>query len=705
MQQSKRRTRAAVTVVVATVVTAAVSATGASAQAATGRLTFTTTPLTFTVTVGPADHRVTCAVDGDLRVPSTATAANPAPSLLMTNGFGGDKNGTGPNGNGAYAARFAELGYVTLSYTGLGFGNSSGCNIYTDDPAFDGQAGSQLVSFLGGAPGIAKDANGAAVAIPGLVRADAVAHDGVHHDNDPRVGMIGGSYGGEIQFAVASVDPRVDALAPIYTWNDLNYSLNPNNTALTGGVQAATPGVAKYQWDSLFFGLGLADPVLHPVLQADPSACEHNRVEICQANAEQDTQGFPSPGSAAFYHSVSVASYLPKIKIPVLLSQGENDTLFDLQEAIANYRGLQAQGNTVRMVWQSWGHSGGTPVAGELDPGTLAAGSGTLDQTVQGRIFIDWFAHWLRDSPTDLGPGVRYFRDYAYAKPAAGAPAAVALAAASAAYAAAPDYPVGTSSPLFLSAGNALVPARSAVQAGNATLVRTTDVSSYSETSALGALAPQYDTPGTFGAWTSVPLTADTDVAGVPALDVRLASNPPPGLVGGSATQPTLIAKLYDLDPTGGKTLVRNLVSPMRIPDTSKPIHIELPGIVHRFVAGHRLQLVLATGDSAYVGSKFAYSITVTDDPAAPNTLSIPLAATTAEVALPARPAKAATGGGPTPVRAGGVAPKRKAPARRPPTATQPTRTLAFTGLQGALPVAAVLLLGAAATLRRRRQT
>lgn len=40
-------------------------------------------------------------------------------------GFGGDRHGTGPNGNGSYAARFAEQGYVTLSYSGLGFGGSS----------------------------------------------------------------------------------------------------------------------------------------------------------------------------------------------------------------------------------------------------------------------------------------------------------------------------------------------------------------------------------------------------------------------------------------------------------------------------------------------------------------------------------------------------------------------------------------------------
>jgi hypothetical protein len=102
-------------------------------------------------------------------VPEGVTPAAPAPgAVLATNGFGGDKDATGPNGNGSYAARFAEQGYVTLSYSGLGFGGS-GCDIFVDDPAYDGQAGSQLVSFLGGAPGIATR-DGAPYDTAGLVR-------------------------------------------------------------------------------------------------------------------------------------------------------------------------------------------------------------------------------------------------------------------------------------------------------------------------------------------------------------------------------------------------------------------------------------------------------------------------------------------------------------------------------------------------------
>ena len=70
--------------------------------------------------------------------------------------------------------------------------------------------------------------------------------------------MIGGSYGGQIQYAVASLDSRLDAIVPIITWNDLSYSLAPNNTDLSSGVTYRTPGVAKKEWIDLFFGAGIA---------------------------------------------------------------------------------------------------------------------------------------------------------------------------------------------------------------------------------------------------------------------------------------------------------------------------------------------------------------------------------------------------------------------------------------------------------------
>lgn len=106
------------------------------------------TTLHFRVVVGPNNEQ-TCDVVGDLYRPSAATRANTAPAILTTNGFGGSKDDQAYLGQAG-----AERGYVVLSYSGLGFGGS-GCKISLDDPDWDGKAGSQLVSFLGGAKGVA----------------------------------------------------------------------------------------------------------------------------------------------------------------------------------------------------------------------------------------------------------------------------------------------------------------------------------------------------------------------------------------------------------------------------------------------------------------------------------------------------------------------------------------------------------------------
>src|SRR3954452_1791203 len=189
--------------------------------------------LHFDTTVGPAGDQH-CDVVGDLYKPTTATAAHPAPAILTTNGFGGSKDDQKDLGELA-----AKRGYVVLSYSGLGFGGS-GCKITLDDRDYDGKAGSQLVTFLGGGQAAT---DGTKV---DYVRLDATGSDGKHHAFDPRVGMVGGSYGGQIQFAIAGIDPRVDTIIPIITWNDLSYSLAPNNTSFDHGVTYQTPGIEKF---------------------------------------------------------------------------------------------------------------------------------------------------------------------------------------------------------------------------------------------------------------------------------------------------------------------------------------------------------------------------------------------------------------------------------------------------------------------------
>ncbi|MDQ6648628.1 MAG: CocE/NonD family hydrolase, partial [Actinomycetota bacterium] len=391
------------------------------------------TTLHFRVATGPDDRL--CDVVGDLYVPADVTADRPGPAILATNGFGGSKN------DQAYiATAFTQHGYVVLSYSGLGFGGS-GCPITDDNPAYDGKAAKQLVSFLGGAPGIAfttfNPAAGWSGPVPSPpVRKDTTAHDGTTgKDNpfDPRVGMIGGSYGGQIQFAAASVDPRIDTIIPLITWNDLPYSLAPGNGGVTPeSLAPGQPGVQKRQWDEFFFALGAAavaqqqggNPLVPPHLE--DATCPGFQPQTCDAQLT-GTRGYLDPPATAYFHGSSVSSYLDKITIPTLLGQGEADSLFDLQEATANYLQLKARGVPAKMMWQSWGHSRIGPAKGE-NVNALDSGDATpLLSTYQGAIFGAWFDYYLKGVGAKPSTSFDYFRPWAYTGPAGGA-ASVAAA-------------------------------------------------------------------------------------------------------------------------------------------------------------------------------------------------------------------------------------------------------------------------------------
>src|SRR4051794_12303377 len=227
---------------------------------------YTVQTLHFKVTAGPEG---TCDIVGDLYTPTSASSTNRVPAILTTNGFGGSKDDQA--GIGRY---FASNGYAVLSYSGLGFGGSA-CKITLDDPDTDGAAASQLIGYLGGDDGIAYADAAHTQPVPalGVVQLDPKDHDGLHRADDPRVGMIGGSYGGQIQFAAAAVDARLDTIVPMITWNDLTYSLAPNNTDQLAGstprVSTNTPGAAKLFWAAGFSAEGVADGLQDA--QGDPN--------------------------------------------------------------------------------------------------------------------------------------------------------------------------------------------------------------------------------------------------------------------------------------------------------------------------------------------------------------------------------------------------------------------------------------------------
>jgi predicted acyl esterase len=574
----------------------AVAAAPAADAAAPG---YSVQTLHFAVTIGP-DNAQHCDVVGDLYTPAAANPQRPVPAVLTTNGFGGSKDD-----QAGIAKALAVRGYEVLSYSGLGFGGS-GCKITLDDPSYDGKAASQLVSYLGGAPGIAYTDAAHTAPAPRLqvVEHDAVDHTGQARRYDPRVGMIGGSYGGEIQFAAADVDPRVDTIVPLITWNDLAYSIDPNNATQVRGVTTAVPGTTKLVWGVAFSAEGVVDGVQGA--PNDPSRmapCPNFADFVCPALVTAGSTGYFQPDTVAAFRHASVTSYMKRIRIPVLLIQGEKDTLFNLNEAIATYQALRAQGTPVKMIWQSWGHSDSAPAPGEIDLNNPDPST----QYETARV-LNWFAHYLKDASVGTGPQFSYFREWiSYHGNAAPA------------YATSSSFPVGSPDVFRLSGSGDLVNAASAVQPGSQSFATPPAgaPSSINPVDVLSGYAQQFgsglgDAPGTYASWTSAPLANRVDVAGEPVFTAQLQA---PTLAASSNAGPggdlVLFVKLEDVAPDGSATMIHGLEAPIRVADVSKPIKITLPAIVHRFAPAHQIRLVVAGGSENYRGGLVPTPVTI----------------------------------------------------------------------------------------------
>jgi pimeloyl-ACP methyl ester carboxylesterase len=569
------------------------------------------------VHVGPR-QATKCNVIADLYKPNGASRSRPVPAVLTTNGFGGSKND-----QAGLAANLASRGFAVLSYSGLGFGNSS-CRIELDNPQWDGKAASELVTFLGGGSAAT---DGTRV---NYVIHDKRAHNGRHYADDPRLAMIGASYGGEVQFAAAEQDPRIDAIVPMITWNNLAYSLAPNNAGLTsaGGLTApaADPGITKLGWLNAFIFIGNGSPEVPPL--GGSTACPNFAATLCAPASELTTLGYPTPSTLTYTGQDSVASYIKRIKIPVMLMQGEDDTLFNLNEAIQTYRSLRKQHTPVKMVWQSWGHSHLAGVNGEIGKGLgIVDSAGRV--SVEGQMVLDWFDHYLK------GTGPMPALNFSFYRPWVRFPGDHAARA----YASAPRYPIGRGQDFALSGSDSLV-SFSGGTAPAAGASFTTPAAgapeSQTEQSGTSQTIPLTDPAGTFAEYESAPLSRNLDVVGIPTVNVDVETPSRISSLG-------LYFKLEDIAPNGTVTLPDRLIAPARFtlaPRAIGPVckpgvacpdfviagsggggKVTLPGIAHRFPAGDRIAFVIAGSDSSYSLASPDVAVTLTG-----GSLSLPVA-------------------------------------------------------------------------------
>jgi ABC-2 type transport system ATP-binding protein len=635
------------------------AATAAYAETVTpsrGTHAFTTTDATVPVTDGPTDaHAAT--IDTRLYVPDNATAATPQPAILMTHGFGLDKTATEVVSSATFLARH---GYVVLTYTSQGFGASSGC-VTLQSRTYDVKDARQLITkVLDPRPDVLHDAHGSVV------------------------GMVGGSYGGGIQANVAENDPRIHAISPSRTWSALQYSLDPNNYVVPGDPtgfthELNTQGVFKQQWTSLFFASGNSNPLggLPPsgppqggcpqdkLASGDPTtvaglACTGFYADVCRTYAGVSATGDATDADRALLADSSATTQIGRLTIPVLLVQGQSDTLFNLNDATATYTALKRRGVPVKMIWNSGGHGGYDSLPGECDVygrGTGGTDFRGLDDCYLSLRTLAFLDEALRGTP-DPSPGFTFFRDWV---PYAGS------GADDEQYGGAAAFPLPAATTFTLSGGSALV--RTVAQAGSATFTNPPGgvPPAYTETSNFTGPAsspsnplPPTEQPGQHVDFTSAPFPAAIVSVGIPSAHLRLSHVSPGDLV--------FFGKVYDVAPDGSATLIHRLIAPVRVPAAAVggPVDVKLLGFAHRFDKGHAVRLTLAATDATSYNAKLPDRITVLTGPGSTFTLPGLVAAATVPItpvsapgapSAPAGPAAgphlAATGGGPLPALAG----------------------------------------------------
>ena len=585
--------------------TASVTAAPAAASAARsdhvrparGRQRWRTIEAVVPTTTGP-DRDIEVALDTRLYVPRSASRRDPRPAVLMTNGFGLDKDAN----EIVTTARFlAAHGYVVLTYTASGFGDSGGC-VTLQSADYDVPSASQLISKVLGP-----------------------RRDVLHDRRGVVLGTIGGSYGGGGQLPLAASDPRVRTALLGRTWNDLFYSLDPNNRVVPGDPTGLThglndQGVFKQEWTSLFFALGNSQPAQgnggcpeakiaagDPAEIAGAAGCPGYYLALCDLYARLTSAGDADPAGRELVARASASTFLDDVDVPVLLVQGQSDTLFNLNDATATYRALRRRGVPTSMIWNSGGHGGYLSQPGECEAYDGQARTvRRMDHCYLTLRSLRWLDHWLRGARGGAGPGFTYYRDWVdYG----------GRGAADEQYGAARTLP-RASTRLVLSGADRLISQPRRARAGSADFLNPAGgtPAAYSETSNFSgpdsepssADVPPAEVEGQFAAFTTGRLRRPLVSVGIPAARLRMSHTNGADLV--------FFAKVYDVAPDGSQSLVHRLISPVRVPAgaVDQPVRLRLAGFAHRFDRGHRVRLVLCSTDQTSRNATLADTITVT---------------------------------------------------------------------------------------------
>jgi ABC-2 type transport system ATP-binding protein len=293
-----------------------------------------------------SDHTLTSFDGARIRLhwfPIANPPAKGAPTVLMGPGWGsGGSTDTQTSGAQGFMTikDLRDAGYNVLTWDPRGFGVSTG-TIEVDSADFEARDVERLLDWVATQPGVQLDG-----------------------PRDPRVGMVGASYGGGIQLTTAAIDCRVDAIVPSWAWNSLTTSLDKSLTPKTG-------------WGTFLYGAAAGHQLDEHISAAQTSSLATGVIP------KTDREWFAQRGPG---------NLVANIHVPTLFVQGTVDTLFTLDEAVQNYEILRAHDVPTAMIWFCGGH------------GVCLTNPGDQQQVEQRQ--LDWLAHYVkRDSAVATGPG------------------------------------------------------------------------------------------------------------------------------------------------------------------------------------------------------------------------------------------------------------------------------------------------------------
>jgi ABC-2 type transport system ATP-binding protein len=455
-------------------------------------------------------------------LPVGASAANPVPVVLRTHGWGGARETT-PSST---SLALLNAGYSVVTWDARGFGESGG-STELDSPDYEVKDTIALLDAISLLPQIQKDAIGAKAAMSGV------------------------SYAGGIQLLTSAYDPRIRAIAPEITWNDLRYALAPN-------------GVVKNQWVQLLFWDGAATTAANGLgVHGDPTnpaglsfrqgaagtqtGAYDTNLPTYYAEVMATNGATPDVDAALAYRSPS--THAAALTAPTLLIQGWPDSLFTVNDAARNFAAVTANGAPAKLALYCGGHAG-------------CPYNATGERDYLNSLIVSWFDAHVKGDVVDTGPTVEYF----------------------------------TSENVLKSSATWPIPATMVEAHNYGNLVATPVPTS-------GAIAPQASSahPSDDGSGKTryrlpIPVPDGAEITGIPMLTIALHAG-----TTALTRDATIFARLVDVT---SNTIVDGVSTPIRF-DDNEEITLEMTGVSYTMPAGHALALELTPNDIAFSASRF----------------------------------------------------------------------------------------------------